>query len=234
MITKRQLTYDILNSIRGGKQSDDENISHRQVGFWVDNTRALLIRRDLEKNRSVNPDLIQTICADVITVDGAECGCLTAGCTILRTRDKIPNALETYNKNLIMRVGPAVVGATPFSFISYERAQFANNNKYTKGITKAFLHNGYIYIIGTSPTLPFLAHIAIDIVMESPEEAGNYTNCSNGEPCYTIDSRYPIAAWMVEPLKEMIFNLNIKIAATSPTDNTGNAEHDVQPSTTNP
>jgi hypothetical protein len=56
MVTKRKLTYDILNIIRGGKQSDDENISHRQIGFWVDNTRALLIRRDLEKNRSINQD----------------------------------------------------------------------------------------------------------------------------------------------------------------------------------
>lgn len=229
MITKRKLTYDILNTIRGGKQSDDENISHRQVGFWVDNTRALLIRRDYEKGRSVNPDLVQTICSEVIQVDAAECGCLTAGCTVYRTKEKIPNALEVHNKNLIMRVGPAVVGSTPFSFITYERAQFANNNKYTKHIIKAFYHNGYIYLIGENNKLKFLTHIAIDLVMENPEDAANFVNCTTGEACYTDDSKYPISAWMVEPLKEMIFNLNVKIAASSPTDNSGNAEHDVEP-----
>lgn len=229
MVTKRKLTYDIINTIRGGKQSDDENISHRQVGFWIDNTRSLLIRRDLEKGRSVNPDLIQTICSEVIEVDAAECGCLTAGCTILRTKEKIPTALEVHNKNMIMRVGPAVVGSTPFSFISYERAQFSGNNKYTKHITKAFLHNGYIYLIGDSSKLKFLKYIAIDLVMEYPEEAANFQFCDTNEPCYTVDSTYPISAWMIEPLKEMIFNLNVRLAASAPTDNQGNADHDVEP-----
>lgn len=229
MVTKRKLTYDILNTIRGGKQSDDDNISHRQIGFWVDNTRALLIRRDLDKGRTVNPDLVQTICEEVISVDAAECPCLTAGCTVLRTKNKVPTALEISDKNLIMRVGPAVVGSTPFSFISYERAQFSNNNKYTKHIIKTFLHNGYIYLIGNSSTLAFLKHISIDLVLEYPEEASSYSSCSTGKPCYTDDSRYPIAAWMIEPLKEMVFNLNIKLAANSPSDNTNNAKHDVEP-----
>lgn len=231
MVTKRKLTYDILNTIRGGKQSDDENISHRQVGFWVDNTRALLIRRDLEKGRSVNPDLVQTICSEVVQVDAAECPCLTAGCTVYRSKEKLPNALETYNKNLIMRVGPAVVGSTPFSFISYERAQFANNNKYTKHVIKAFLHNGYIYLIGEDSKLKFLKYISVDLVMEYPEEAADYTHCETGEACYTDDSKYPISAWMIEPLKEMVYNLNVKLAASAPTDNRGNAEHDVEPNT---
>lgn len=231
MVTKRKLTYDILNTIRGGKQSDDDNISHRQIGFWVDNTRALLIRRDLEKGRTVNPDLVQTICEEVIEVDAAECPCLTAGCTVFRTKNKIPNALEIYSKNLIMRVGPAVVGSTPFSFISYERAQYANSNKYTKHIIKAFLHNGYIYLIGETSKLTLLKHISIDLVLEYPEEAANYSSCSTGKPCYTEDSKYPIAAWMIEPLKEMVFNLNVKIAATSPSDNNNNAQHDVEPNT---
>lgn len=232
MVTKRKLTYDILNTIRGGKQSDDENISHRQVGFWIDNTRALLIRRDLEKGRSVNPELVQTICSEVIQVDAAECGCLTAGCIVYRTATKIPNAIEIYHKNLILRVGPAVVGSTPFSFISYERAQFANNNRYTKHIIKAFFHNGYIYLIGESSKLKFLKHISIDLVMEYPEEASDFISCSSGGPCYTDDSEYPIAAWMIEPLKEMVFNLNVKLAASAPSDNNGNAEHDVEPNTT--
>lgn len=232
MITKRKLTYDILNTIRGGKQSDDENISHRQVGFWVDNTRALLIRRDYEKGRTVNPDIIQTICSEVIEVDAAECGCLTAGCTILRTKEKIPSSIEVHSKNLIMRVGPAVVGSTPFSFISYSRAQFAGSNKYTKAIVKAFLHNGYIYLIGTPDKLKFLKYISISLVMEFPEEAANFFLCdTDNTPCYTEDSDYPISAWMVEPLKEMIFNLNVRLAASAPTDNSGNAEHDVEPNT---
>jgi len=232
MVTKNHLVFDILNTVRGGKQSDDENISLRQVGFWVDNTRSLLIRRDLEKNRSVNPDLVQTLgCLEVVPVDASECNCYAAGCTILRTVKKIPNTIELHNKNLITRVGPAIVGSTPFSFIPYSRAQFAGNNRFTKHIPKAFLHNEYIYIIADSDVVNTIELISLDGVFQYPEEVAEFCTCE-GEPCYTEDTLYPVSAWMIEPLKEMIFNTNIRLAAQAPTDDTGNADHDTQPNVT--
>jgi len=227
MTTKNHLVFDLLNSARGGKQSDDENISLRQVGFWVDNTRALLIRRDLEKNRSINPDMIQTLgCVDVAPIDASECPCNPSGCTVLRTVQKIPNAIELHSKNLITRVGPALVGSIPFSLIPYSRAQFAGSNRYTRKFIKAFIHNGYVYLIGDNPTLITLEKIAIDGVFENPEELGEFSTCS-GQPCYSDDDEYPISAWMIEPLKEMINKNNFRIAITAPTDTAGNATHDV-------
>lgn len=228
MITKNHLVFDILNTIRGGKQSDDENISLRQVGFWVDNTRALLIRRDLEKNRSINPDIVQTLgCIPVEPIDASECPCVVSGCNILRTVDKIPHTIELHNKNLITRVGPPIVGSTPFSFIPYSRAQYAGNNKYTSKIPKAFLHNEYIYIIGNNPVLDTLENISLDGVFERPEELEGFDSCDS-TPCYTDETPYPISSWMIEPIKEMVFNNNIRLAAQSPTDNRGNAEHDLE------
>lgn len=227
MVTKNKLIFDILNIVRGGLQSDDEPFSENQVSFWIDNTRALLVRRDLEKSRTINPDIVQTICAEVIEVDGSECGCVQAGCTILRIKDKLPKTIELYTRNLILRVGPVVVGSTPFSFISYNQAQFSGNNKWTKRITKTFLHNGYIYIIGSNPQLSLLTHITIDAVFEYPEEASSYSDC-NDAPCYTNDSIYPISSWMIETLKEMIIKTNFQIGLSTSTDKSNNANHDVQ------
>jgi len=229
MTTKNHIVFDLLNSARGGKQSDDENISLRQVGFWVDNTRALLIRRDLEKNRSINPDMIQTLgCVDVAPIDASECPCNPSGCTVLRTVQKIPNAIELHSKNLITRVGPALVGSIPFSLIPYSRAQFAGSNKFTKKFIKAFQHNGYIYLIGDNPLLITLEKISIDGVFENPSEVGEFTTCA-GQSCYTEDDEYPISAWMIEPLKEMINKNNFRIAIAAPTDSSGNASHNVTP-----
>jgi hypothetical protein len=228
MVTKNKLIFDILNIVRGGVQSDDEPISENQVSFWIDNTRAKLIRQDLEKHRSVNPELIQVICDEVIEVDGSECGCVTAGCTILRSKNKIPSTIELYHKNLLMRVGPVTVGSTPFSLITHQQAQFSGNNKYTRHITKAFFHNGYIYIIGDSDKLALLEHISIHGVFEYPEEASSFSTCGD-EPCYTNDSPYPISAHMIETLKEMIITTNIKVIVSSSTDKSNNANHDVQP-----
>jgi hypothetical protein len=227
MVTKNKLIFDILNIARGGQQSDDEPFSEEQVSFWIDNTRNLLIRRDLEKSRTINPDLVQTICAEVIEVDGSECGCVIADCTIFRIKDRLPTTVELYTKNLILRVGPVIVGSTPFSIISYNQAPFAGNNKWTKKITKTFLHNGYIYLIVNNINQSLLTHITIDAIFEYPEEASKYSDC-NDEPCYTNDSRYPISGWMIEPLKDMIMKNDLKIGLAAPSDKSNNADHDVQ------
>jgi len=232
MITKLHIVFDILNTARGGKQSDDENISLRQVGFNVDNTRALLIKRDLDKGSNINPDIVQTLgCVPVKLVDSSECDCLEVGCKILRTVDKIPKAIDLANKNLITRVGPIQVGSTPFSFISYERAGWESSSRYQRR-PKAFLHNGYIYILSEDDDTNLMKYITISGVFEFPEEVANFTDCPGGKPCYTDATTYPISSWMIEPLKDMIYKNTIRIAVQSPTDSLGNANHDVEPNVT--
>ncbi len=163
-VTKNHLVYDILNIGRGGKVSDDDNISLRQIGYWVDNTRSLLIRRDLEKNRSINPALEQTLpCMEVARIDASECPCEVVGCTILRTVEQIPSTVELSNRNLITRVASIQIGTAPYSLIPYARAVFAGNHPATKKMIKAFVHNNYIYLIGDNPQLDTLEVISVSL-----------------------------------------------------------------------
>ena len=48
MATLNEIVYDLRNMTRGGLLSDDEIMSHDQFKFWVHNTRAMLIRRDID------------------------------------------------------------------------------------------------------------------------------------------------------------------------------------------
>ena len=232
MITKSHLIFDILNVYRGGKQSDDENISERQVGFWIDNTRALLLKRELDKDNYISSDLVQTLgCVPIELVDASECGCVTVGCKILRTVDRIPNLIEGATKTYLTRVGPIQIGSAPFSLIPYERAQWEADSRY-KVTTKVFLHNGYIYIIPPDNKLNLMKYISISGIFENPEDVANFVDCPGGNACYTDESPYPLTAWMVEPLKEIVFKNNLNLAARTPSDNSGNANHDIEPNTT--
>lgn len=227
-VTKNHLIFDLLLTVRGGAISNSEQISENQVGFWIDNTRVKLIRQDIDKRHSINPDLVQSLgCVEVELTDGSECGCKTTGCSIVKTKLQIPKAIETYYRNLITRVGPVQSTAIAYSFIPYEQAIWSGNNPYTSKIPKAFLHNGFMYVVGKRQQIKYLKYINIQGIFESPEDVSSFQTC-DGDSCFTVDSKYPISAAMIEDLKRMILEANFRIAATAPTDHSGDSKHDVQ------
>ena len=217
---------DCLNIIRGGSQSNSENISESQVGYWWDNTRAKFIRQDLMKNRSINYDIIQTLCIDLVIADASDCPCEVAGCTILKSALPIPPAIEVDDRNLVLSVGPIDLTKKRFSFMPYSRAMWYNPNKYSKSIPGAFIHNGYLFVIATSNKIDMLEVCTMNIVLERPEDAKLFV--CQGTPCYTVDSAYPISAFMIEDCKNFILQNNFKIAATAPSDASGNSDHDLE------
>lgn len=218
--------FNALNLIRGGRQANTEFISERQVGFWVDNTRAKLIRQDLNKGRTLNPDLVQSLgCVDVEIVDGSECGCVETGCKVVRTALQIPATIETSYKNLITRIGPVQGNQRPWSIIQYAAIPFTGNNPFTANTIKAAIHNRYVYVIG--PNVELMTKINIQGVFENPEEVANFITC-DGDACYTNDSPYPIANWMIEDMTKMILDTDFRVAATAPTDKSADGSHDVQ------
>ncbi len=225
-ITKAHLIFDLLNIVRAGMQLNSEPISEEQVSFWIDNTRALFIRRDLDKKRSINPDIIQTLCIDLQLADASDCPCEVVGCTILKSVLPIPPAIELSYRNLIINAGPIDLTKPRFSFLPYNRAIWYNPNKYSKKIPAAFLHNGYLFIIASNNTIDMLEVCTMDIVLERPEDAGLFT-CS-GTPCWSVNTNYPISAVMIEDCKAFIIQNNLKIEAVAPSDSTGDQSFSLQ------
>jgi len=227
MVTKNHLIYDILNSVRGGKISDDELISKRQVGFWVDSTRALLIKRELDKGGSIDPSYIQSLgCVPVDYIDASDCPCVLAGCEVLRTVNPLPITIQSRKKPILTRVGPVDITKPAFSVIEYARAPYATSNRWTKDRVYAFIHNRHVYIIGDNLSR-FLSYINVQGIFAFPEDAAGYEMCDTGNTCYTDDSEYPISAELIQPLKDIIMEKNLRVAANSPTDTQGDGKHEI-------
>lgn len=232
MTTKDQIIFDILNNARGALIANSEPISEEIVSFWIDNTRVKLIKQDLDKRRSINPDIIQTLCVDLEVTDATTCPCTIAECTILRSVREIPEAIELNYKNLLISVGPVVLTAPRFSFIDYHRAIYYNPNKFSNNIPAVFLYNKRLYVVASTNKFDFLSTVSVEIVLERPEEASVFS-CS-GTACYTTASKYPISAFMLEDLKAMIMQTNIKNAITTPSDTKTDLSHSVQSNTDQP
>ena len=153
MATIKEIVYDIKNIVRGGLQSDDEMISDRQIEFQIDSLRAQFIRQDINKRRSVSDNIRQMIhCLEVEAVSGNTCG-LSNDSFIVRSKQKIPNAIETSHSDLITAIGPTGLLSLNFHIIPYNRAPWAGTNKYTKRMTCAFVLDSFIYVVGPDAEL---------------------------------------------------------------------------------
>lgn len=226
MVTLNELVYDLWEIARP-RISDDDNFDKRQFRFWIKNTRARLLRNELNKNRTIDSNIIQDLgCVPLELADKADCCEITDGCKILRTSKEIPNTIELYNKSAITRVAPINKLEVPFNFVEYERAVFSGNGRFNSNQVFAFPLNNRIYIkIKDSNIAKFLTHINVMGVFEDPEEASKFKHC-DGTACYTDNSKYPVNNWMIETMKEMILSVNLNAALQAVEDTSNNAKAD--------
>ena len=229
MATIKEIVYDIKNLVRGGIQSDDEIISDRQIEFQVNSLRAQFIRQDLNKRRSISDNIKQVIhCLDVEPVSGTTCG-LSGDLHIMRSKIKVPNAIETAHSDLITAIGPTGILSPNFHVIPYNRAPWAGTNKYTKRMTCAFLLDSFVYIVG--PDAPLLDKIKVEGVWQNPRDIEKYLD-SNGEPSYNAEHHdYPLSTSMLDLIKQQMIALNMKPFIETLTDISNNSKSDFQPNT---
>lgn len=230
MATLNEIAYDLLSIVRP-QISDDTDLDIRQIKFWIHNQRALWLRNEMNKNRTIDSDVIQTICADVICVDSSDCCDIDIDCPILRIKEKLPNTIELHNKQAILRVAPVNKKLQPFSFIDYTRVPYVSSSRFTSKNVFSFLHDNYIYVLTKDPNLLNLKTISIRGVFEDPSVAAEYTDC-DGKPCYDDDMEYPIKAWMIPALKQSILQSNLLMTAQAEvqqSDDANNAKSDTTP-----
>jgi hypothetical protein len=227
MATYNEIIFDIAESLRGLKISDDTEISNSNIKYHLNNQRALWLRNEYNKpGRTIDPQLIQSIrCMEVITVDAAECCSVTLDCYVMRTREKIPSLLELHTGVAITRVGPVHITKPAFNFSPYQKAIFSLDNKFTKNGVFTFLLNGYIYILTNNPSYQTLENITVSGVFANPEDLRKY-KCE-GAPCFSDDDEYPMNNWMIPYIKEQVIN-QFKLSLSIPRDEVNDAKEDLQ------
>ena len=152
MASLNEIVYSIWEKIRP-ELADDDSIDFRLIQDAVHTQRALLLRNEYNRNRTIDPFVIQDLgCVELEVVDRAECCDITIGCSIIRTSQKIPSLIELHNESL-MWVNPVDKLEKSFSFISYERAKFISGHRFTSRQIYAFVLNNYIYLISEDDAL---------------------------------------------------------------------------------
>jgi hypothetical protein len=224
-MTLNELAYDIMSNVEGTSRiSDDSELSIDQVYFKIHTTRSMLIRQDQAKGRSLSDNVMQTLpCLDVIEVDASECCGITSPCELYRTALRLPRAIETYQKDLIVRVSGVDITGPSWNYLSLAHLPWAGISKWTKDSTKWFTKGGYVYILNPPP----VTKISVTGVFEDPTDLAQYPSCS-GTPCFSNDNdEYPLSSYMVPTLKQLVLE-DLMRMRSAPADDKGNEDAKVQ------
>jgi hypothetical protein len=221
MPTLNQYRFEILETIN--QTSSDSSIDYRLLDFWISSKRTAWFTKLYNKFQSTVPNVYyQTLpCVEVIDVDQSECCEISTGCSIKRTKEKLPEFLALADGELIEKVGPTFIVTIPFSVINYKRAEFFGNGRFDKNSIGVFLYNGYLYLISKDTFhLNMLEYINVRGVFRDPLQAGEFKDCDN-QPCFSAESEYPLEARLWEFIKMEILTKEIPLKLGTKADSRG-------------
>ena len=221
-----EIIYNVKNLVAGGIQSDDIDLSLKQMMFVVDYYRARLFKQDQDKGRFNTELYLQNLGkVELINADKNEC-CGITSC-VLRTKFKIPRPLETFQKINITFVG--LLDGKSFQRYTINSIQWKHANKFTSKEPGWYWQNGYIYIV--NPPTEMLTWVNIQGIFERPIDAIKFRTCDctmNEENCFeTLDFEYPFPQHYVDTLVKLIMGSEYKILLTLPPDTANNAESQI-------
>jgi hypothetical protein len=186
--------------------SIESSYSYELYTDIINEQRALWIRNEYNKNRSIDPYVLQTLsCLELELVDPIQC-CVPVptGCKVLRTKKKIPNTIEFFYTKGIISVGSPDIMKARFILIDYSRVPYVGNGRTTQNAIYTFLYDGYMYVFSKNPSHLLLKYITIRGIFEDPTELGDYINCETNKTCWKPSDPYPINQWMWAYMKPYI------------------------------
>jgi hypothetical protein len=222
MATFRQYIYEVRLRVRQLNLYDDDKLDDRLIKFWINNERSLWIRNEMNKPRSVDEQIIQTLgCCRLEVADRSSCPTGLTGYSILQTVDDIPKVIELNNGDGILEVGPVDKIARPFSYITLSRARFVGNGRFNSKIIFAFRYGLKILLIAkdmeSGSFLKYLRYIRVRGVFVDPEKVAIFTHV-DGTTCYSDNDDYPMNEWMWNYIRNQITKDNFQLITNAPTD----------------
>ena len=220
-MTLNEISYNILNLIRGGRSHHDDHISLAQIKFNVKHYRAVQIRRDYVRNGQITRHLEQDLgCVKLIEVDAAKCCNLNVGCTVFRTVKTIPKTIRFNFKEAITHVG-GIDGISTIPFIESHMIPYLEYDKYTKDKAKSYMIGDYLYIYNPGT----MEYINIRGIFEDPETISSF-DC-DGVDCYDDNSEFPLPMDMLQSITAGLMNGELAMLATTMSDTTNDRMQEV-------
>lgn len=220
-MTLDEIAYNLLNSFRGGRSSQDESISLDQIKFNIKHYRAVFIRRDYARNGLITRHLEQDLrCVSLTKVDLSKCCNIDVKCTAYRSINKLPRTVRFNFEEAITYVGD-LTGTGRIQMIKPFEVAYIAGDKYTKNNPKAYMIEDYLYLLNPNG----ISTVNVRGVFEDPTEVSKFIDC-NGVSCYTDNSSFPMPMDMVQAITQGMMNGELRLLAGTFSDTTADRTQD--------
>jgi len=223
-----EIIYQLRLDIRKQELFDDDELSNRMIKKWVHDQRALWIRNEVNKNHTIDDQIIQPACMELEVADRSECPSKVTGVSVLKSKLELPKTIELHYTDGIIKVGSVDKLAYDYSYVHLERAKFAGNGLFNSKTITVFRYNNYIYLVSkrVKNFARYVRFIMVYGLFEDPTALANFTHVT-GEACYSDDDDYPLNSWMWNYMRTEILKLNLPLIVEGVTDKVNDANENV-------
>lgn len=179
-MTLNEIAYSIADPL--GKTKDVDFLA--RIKSRIKDKRAMLIRRDTEKNNS-SKAFEQYITIPMEIADYGFSNNIITGKKFLKSVNKVPSAVRLNDIEDFLWVGD-VHFTLPYSFIEIEHWALTKYNKFTSNTIKYGRLNDYLILMNNCK----LKKVGLKFNFENPEEAAEYIGDGT---CYNDDMEFPVS-----------------------------------------
>jgi hypothetical protein len=210
-----------------GAASDDTRLSSRHIYSKLISARSLLIKRELDKRKKLSQRSIEYLeCIPLETASKYDCGfSVPPNCTVLKTRCKIPKAINSNYGDYIASVS-TIDGSHMFSKSSWERVRYIKGQKYTSSNPVFYFKNDYLFLlVNKNSKFEDLKFITMGGVFEDALGFKCEPACSDFvRSCENLDEReFIVEDHLIDPIIGMAVQELLGVFATMPEDRENNS-----------
>lgn len=131
-----------------GVQSKNTRLSSRHIYSALMSARSTLLQQQYNKNQKISQWAHQTLpCVELVPAKLHECLCVPdEGCTILRTKHKLPQPIAGIDKHLIQSVSSIDGIGEVYDESTLTGYRYNKGNKFTPDRSVFYPHNEYLFI----------------------------------------------------------------------------------------
>ena len=176
-MTLNEIVYNLADIV--GK-TDVPHFVER-LKFNVMYYRALLIRRDQERNSYLPEQFMQSFCMEMEKV--------------MKSKKKLPSPIRLKNGSPLAYVG-TIDNLKSYAPMSVGELPFIGSSPFTGKIARYFVQEEYLYIINAKPK-----KVNVKGIFEDPRDLLEF-DCDGD--CYSDDNAFPITADMVQRITQSL------------------------------
>lgn len=219
MPSLNEIIADIRNIATSGSNPIEFKIEEKQINFWINEIRSMLISQALQRSQDISDVWVQPItCLALEQVDESECCNVTTGCYVLRTVLELPETIETFSDNMIIRVTRPDGSIIPKTNV-FEN-MYGKYNKFTSNKASWYIKNKKIIVTDEQ----LLEKINVWGIWENPLDLLNFVSC-DGSTCFTYDTSYPCSLKMASDITNIVLKTKVFPFLQLPADNTNDASN---------